>query len=269
MADGKYLAGKIALVTGGSRGVGAAIGRRLASDGAYVVLAARNREAGDAVVADIKSDGGEAEFRILDVSVENQWQELAASCDESLGGLHILVNNAGVHQIRPLVDTSRADFDWLVNTNLLGPYLGMKSCIPLLGRSGNSEDPARIINISSVAALAPGGRQALYNMTKAGLDSMTKSVAMEVGLGQLPITANSVNPGIVETEMGDDLVRQLLDEGVFKDETTAIRYLQRDLAIKRFATPEDVASSVAFLCSAETNYITGVSLAIDGGLTRH
>ena len=269
MGSNKYLTGKVALVTGGSRGVGAAIGRRLASDGAYVVLAARSREAGDAVVADIRSKGGQAEFRVLDVTDENQWPELAALIEENLGGLHALINNAGVHQIRSFGATSRDDFDWLVNTNLLGPYLGMKSCIPLLARSGSREDPARIINMSSVAALSPTGRQVLYNMTKAGLDSMTKSVAMEVGHDRLPITANTVNPGVVETEMGDDLVRQLLDEGIFDDEALAVRYLQRNLAVKRFATPEDVAAAVAFLCSAETSYITGISLPVDGGLTLH
>jgi NAD(P)-dependent dehydrogenase (short-subunit alcohol dehydrogenase family) len=269
MGDNEHLAGKIALITGGSRGVGAAIGRRLASDGAYVVLAARNREAGDAVVADIRSKGGQAEFRVLDVTNELQWPELAARIEENLRGLHVLVNNAGVHQIRRFGATDRGDFDWLVNTNLLGPYLGMKSCIPLLGRSGSREDPARIINISSVAALSPSGRQVLYNMTKAGLDSMTKSVAMEVGHDQLPITANTVNPGVIETEMGDDLVRQLVDEGIFRDEASAIRHLQRNLAVNRFATPEDVAAAVAFLCSAETNYITGISLPVDGGLTLH
>ena len=269
MADGKHLAGRVALVTGGSRGVGAAIGRRLASDGAYVVLAARSREAGDAVVADIKSEGGQAEFRVLDVTDENQWPELAAVIEENLGGLHALINNAGVHQIRSLGATNRSDFDWLVNTNLLGPYLGMKSCISLLGRSGSREDPARIINMSSVAALSPTGRQVLYNMTKAGLDSMTKSVAMEVGHDHLPITANTVNPGVVETEMGDDLVRQLVAEGIFGDEASAVRHLQRNLAVNRFATPEDVAAAVAFLCSAETSYITGISLPVDGGLTLH
>ncbi|MFC1695736.1 SDR family NAD(P)-dependent oxidoreductase [Pseudomonadota bacterium] len=269
MGSSKHLAGKVALITGGSRGVGAAIGRRLASDGACAVLAARSREAGDAVVADIKSKGGQAEFRVLDVTDENQWLELVASIEESLGGLHALINNAGVHQIRSFGATNRGDFDWLVNTNLLGPYLGMKSCIPLMGRTGSREDPARIINMSSVAALAPTGRQVLYNMTKAGLDSMTKSVAMEVGHDHLPITANTVNPGVIETEMGDDLVRQLVDEGIFKDEASAIRHLQRNLAVKRFATPEDVAAAVAFLCSAETGYITGISLPVDGGLTLH
>jgi NAD(P)-dependent dehydrogenase (short-subunit alcohol dehydrogenase family) len=269
MGGNKNLAGKVALVTGGSRGVGAAIGRRLASDGAYVVLAARSRETGDAVVADIKSKGGQAEFRVLDVTDENQWLELVASIEENQRGLHALVNNAGVHQIRSFGATSRGDFDWLVNTNLLGPYLGMKSCIPLLARSGSREDPARIINMSSVAALSPTGRQVLYNMTKAGLDSMTKSVAMEVGHDHLPITANTVNPGVIETEMGDDLVRQLVGEGIFKDEASAIHHLQSNLAIKRFATPEDVAAAVVFLCSAETNYITGISLPVDGGLTRH
>jgi NAD(P)-dependent dehydrogenase (short-subunit alcohol dehydrogenase family) len=264
MGGNKNLAGKVALVTGGSRGVGAAIGRRLASDGAYVVLAARSRETGDAVVADIKSKGGQAEFRVLDVTDENQWLELVASIEENQRGLHALVNNAGVHQIRSFGATSR-----VVNTNLLGPYLGMKSCIPLLARSGSREDPARIINMSSVAALSPTGRQVLYNMTKAGLDSMTKSVAMEVGHDHLPITANTVNPGVIETEMGDDLVRQLVGEGIFKDEASAIHHLQSNLAIKRFATPEDVAAAVVFLCSAETNYITGISLPVDGGLTRH
>jgi NAD(P)-dependent dehydrogenase (short-subunit alcohol dehydrogenase family) len=128
--------------------------------------------------------------------------------------------------------------------------------------------------MSSVAALSPTGRQVLYNMTKAGLDSMTKSVAMEVGHDHLPITANTVNPGVIETEMGDDLVRQLVGEGIFKDEASAIHHLQSNhlqsnLAIKRFATPEDVAAAVVFLCSAETNYITGISLPVDGGLTRH
>lgn len=123
--------------------------------------------------------------------------------------------------------------------------------------------------MSSVAALAPTGRQVLYNMTKAGLDSMTKSVAMEVSHDHLPITANTVNPGVIETEMGDDLVRQLVDEGIFNNEASAIRHLQRNLAIKRFATPADVAAAVAFLCSAETSYITGISLPVDGGLTLH
>jgi 3alpha(or 20beta)-hydroxysteroid dehydrogenase len=269
MGGHNNLAGKVALITGGSRGVGAAIGRRLASDGAHVVLAARSLEAGEAVVTDIKSRGGQAEFRVLDVTDENQWLDMAASIDERFGGLHVLVNNAGVHQIRPFGATTRGDFDWLVNTNLLGPYLGMKSCIPLLGQTGSMDDPARIINMSSIAALSPSGRQVLYNMTKAGLDSMTKSVAMEVGHDQLPITANTVNPGVVETEMGDDLVRQLVGEGIFDDKASAIHHLQRDLAIKRFATPEDVAAAVAFLCSAETSYITGISLPVDGGLTRH
>jgi NAD(P)-dependent dehydrogenase (short-subunit alcohol dehydrogenase family) len=265
----KPLSGKIALVTGGSRGVGAAIGVRLASDGAHVILAARNRKAGDAVVSAIRADGGLAEFSSLDVCDENQWMDLAASIEERFGGLHILVNNAGVHQIRGLTETTRKDFDWLVNTNLLGPYLGMKTCIPILGRSGSARNPARIINMSSVAALAPTARQVLYNMTKAGLDSMTKSVAMEVAGDRLPITANTVNPGIVETEMGDDLVKQLVQEGVFVDERSAIRYLKRDYAIKRFATPEDIAVAVSFLCSAETGYITGISLPVDGGFTRH
>lgn len=269
MVDGGELVGKVALVTGGSRGVGAAIGSRLASDGAFVVLAARDREAGNAVVADIRSKGGQAEFRALDVTDEDQWLDLVASIEEERNVLHVLVNNAGVHQIRSLGATNRGDFDWLVNTNLLGPYLGMKSCIPLLGQSGSKEDPARIINMSSVAALSPSGRQVLYNMTKAGLDSMTKSVAMEVGHDQLPITANTVNPGVVETEMGDDLVKQLVSEGIFRDEASAVRHLQRNLAIKRFATPEDVAAAVIFLCSAKTSYITGVSLPVDGGLTRH
>jgi NAD(P)-dependent dehydrogenase (short-subunit alcohol dehydrogenase family) len=106
MGGNKNLAGKVALVTGGSRGVGAAIGRRLASDGAYVVLAARSRETGDAVVADIKSKGGQAEFRVLDVTDENQWLELVASIEENQRGLHALVNNAGVHQIRSFGATS-------------------------------------------------------------------------------------------------------------------------------------------------------------------
>jgi len=269
MSHLKPLSGKVALVTGGSRGVGAAIGVRLARDGAYVVLAARNRQAGEAVVAAIEADGGKAEFRSLDVCDEGQWLDLVNSIDKRLKGLHILVNNAGVHQIRSLTETTRKDFDWLVNTNLLGPYLGMKTCIPILGRSGSAENPARIINMSSVAALAPSARQVLYNMTKAGLDSMTKSVAMEVAGDRLPITANTVNPGIVETGMGDDLVKQLVQEGVFVDERSAIRYLKRDYAIKRFATPEDVAAAVVFLCSAETGYITGISLPVDGGLTRH
>ena len=269
MSHQKPLSGKVALVTGGSRGVGAAIGLRLAKEGAYVVLAARNRQAGDTVVAEIESSGGEAEFRSLDVCDEDQWLDLVNSIDNKLGGLHILVNNAGVHQIRGLTATTREDFDWLVNTNLLGPYLGIKTCIPVLGRSGSAEDPARIINMSSVAALAPTARQVLYNMTKAGLDSMTKSVALEVTGDRLPITANTVNPGIVETEMGDDLVKQLVEEGIFVDERAATRYLKRDYAIKRFAKPEDIAAAVAFLCSAETGYITGISLPVDGGLTCH
>jgi NAD(P)-dependent dehydrogenase (short-subunit alcohol dehydrogenase family) len=269
MQDRKPLAGKVALVTGGSRGVGTEIGRRLAADGAHVVLAARSREAGERAAGRIASAGDSVEFRELDVTDEARWQELAASIVAGRGALHILVNNAGVHQLRGFAATCRDDFDRLVQTNLLGPYLGMKTCLPHLAAAGRRDNPARIVNISSVVALAPTGRQALYNMTKAGLDSMTKSVAREVAHDQLPVTANTVNPGIVETDMGADLVRQLVAENVFDDEASAVRYLKREYPVRRFAQSGDVAAAVAFLCSAETHYITGISLPVDGGLTCH
>jgi NAD(P)-dependent dehydrogenase (short-subunit alcohol dehydrogenase family) len=263
------LAGKIAVVTGGSRGVGAAIGERLASEGATVVLAARSKGAGEVVANNIRATGGQAEFVSLDVTDESQWLALVDSIEQRHGGLHLLINNAGVHQIRDLQNCSGEDFSWLMNTNLLGPFLGMKTCIPLLANSGSDEDPARIINMSSVAALVPNARQALYNATKAGLDSMTKSVALEVAGNRQPITANTVNPGIIETEMGDELLGQLVREGIFKDAETAARYLKRDYAMRRFATAEDVATAVSFLCQPDSRYITGISLPVDGGYSRH
>jgi 3-hydroxybutyrate dehydrogenase len=109
----------------------------------------------------------------------------------------------------------------------------------------------------------------LYNTTKAGLDSMTKSLAMEVAGNRQHITANTVNPGIIETEMGDELLGQLVSEGIFKDEESAARYLKRDYAIKRFASAEDVANAVSFLCRPDSRYITGISLPVDGGYSRH
>jgi 3-oxoacyl-[acyl-carrier protein] reductase len=246
----RRLDGKTAIVTGGSRGIGAAIARRLASEGASVALSySGNAEAADAVVADIARAGGAAVAIRSDVRNPAECDQLVAETLERFGRLDVLVNNAGITRDGLLVRMSDDDWDAVIGTNLSGAFYMTRAAgkVMMKARAG------AIITIASVVGLVGNAGQANYAAAKAGLIGLTKAVARE--LASRNVRANAVAPGFIATDMTDALPAQVREQALAQ------------IALARFGTPEDIAACVAFLASDDAAYITGQVIAVDGGMT--
>ena len=243
------MTGKTAVVTGGSRGIGRAICLELARRGANVVFSyAGNTAAAEKTLAELKELGVEARAIQGNVADPAAAKTLIDTAVKELGGIHILVNNAGITRDGLAMAMKEEDFDAVIETNLKGAFLCMKAAIrPMMkARYG------RIVNISSVVALRGNPGQVNYCASKAGLIGMTKSLAKE--MGARGITVNAVAPGYISTDM-----------------TAALPDAARDamlstIPVGRAGSPEDVAAAVAFLASEEAGYITGQVLSVDGGM---
>jgi 3-oxoacyl-[acyl-carrier protein] reductase len=241
------LSGRVALVTGASRGIGRAIAERLAAQGALVVAAARGEHA-QPVVETIAAAGGTAEAVSLDVTEEGAAARLVASTLERHTRIDILVNNAGIARDQLMLRMKREDWDAVLATNLTGAFALTQAVLkPMIRQHGG-----RIISISSVVAQRGNAGQANYAASKAGLIGFTKAVALEVA--SRGITVNVVAPGLIET----DMTRTLTDEG--REEWAS------QIPLGRLGTPADIASAVCFLASDEASYITGHVLAVNGGM---
>jgi NAD(P)-dependent dehydrogenase (short-subunit alcohol dehydrogenase family) len=239
---------KTVLITGGSRGQGAAEARMFAAAGARVVVADVLDAEGGALVQVIRAAGGTAEYRHLDVTSEPDWRDAVAFAKSTFGGLHVLVNNAGV-SLRgvDLANTSRADWDRVLAVNLTGPFLGIKAASPVIRDSGGGS----IVNIGSTAGIN-GHFAAAYSASKWGLRGLTKAAAMEYA--DWNIRVNAVHPSIVRTPMvaGAD---------------NFVEAMEHVTAFGRSASLEDVAHAVMFLAGDEAAYLTGIDLPVDGGFT--
>jgi NAD(P)-dependent dehydrogenase (short-subunit alcohol dehydrogenase family) len=258
---------KIVLITGGTRGVGAQTAAQFANCGARVFISGRSIDRGQQVVADINAAGGEATFIQHDVSCQKSWQSVVSQIVRSAGGLHICINNAGVHQAKSLLNSSEDDFDYQISTNLKGVFLGCKAVVPLIEQTLAAGEYGAIVNVCSIAGLTGTPNQVVYSMTKGGLQLFSQSLALELAAAGNRIRVNCVNPGMIENDMGDELVQQLVDNGVFPNTKTATNYLHRQIPLKRFATTSEVAKSIRFLASDDASYITGIGMPLDGGLT--
>lgn len=243
------LEGKTAIVTGGSRGIGAAIAKLLASHGAKVVVNySGSREKAEAVVGDIQSSGGEAFAFQADVA---NTEAVKAMIDEALqqfGSIDILVNNAGITRDNLLMRMKENEWDDVINTNLKGVFVTTKA----VTRQMMKQRSGRIVNIASIVGVSGNPGQANYVAAKAGVIGLTKTTAKE--LASRGITVNAVAPGFITTDMTDKL-----DEGVQKA-------MLDQIPLSRFGDPEDVAKSVLFLASDDASYMTGQTLHIDGGM---
>ena len=247
--SGIDLSGKIALVTGASRGIGAVVAARLAEAGARVgVNFHASADAATVVVDSINKAGGEAFLVGGDVSQEDKAKAVINNLVEHFGGIDILINNAGINKDQLLIRMKPEDFDSVISVNLRGAFLCTRFAMTHLIRQRSG----RVINMSSVVGLSGNPGQANYAAAKAGLIGLTKAVAREVASRN--VTVNALAPGYIATAMVDEL-----------SEETQEKILAR-IPMGRFGTPEDVAEAVIFLCSDGASYITGQVLTIDGGM---
>ena len=241
------LTGKIAIVTGASRGIGRAIALMLASRGAVVVGAARGENAAG-TAADIRAAGGQADVASVDVNDPASVDAMVATTLERHGRVDILVNNAGITRDQLMLRMKRDDWDQVIATNLTSAFGLVQAVLkPMI-----KQRAGRIISISSVVGQTGNAGQANYAASKAGLIGLTKTIARE--LASRSITCNAVAPGFITTDMTDVLPDQV-KTGVIGN-----------IPMAKFGEPDDIASAVAFLASAEAKYITGQCLTVDGGM---
>jgi NAD(P)-dependent dehydrogenase (short-subunit alcohol dehydrogenase family) len=244
------LDGKVALISGAARGLGAAEAALFAREGAKVVLGDLVDDGGRAVAADIAAAGGQAEFVHLDVTDAGQWQLAVAAAEQRFERLDILVNNAGIAQHpAPVEELPPQEWERVLGVNLTGQFLGIQAAIPALRRAGGGS----IINTSSVAGLV-ASRAVAYGASKGGVRLMTKSVALQGA--EYGIRCNCVHPGPIDTEF----------DGPFRNESTLPRTLAR-IPLGRLARPLEIAYGVLYLASDESSFVTGTELIIDGGIT--
>ena len=247
----KKLEGKVAVVTGASKGIGASIAQQLAAEGAAVVVNyASSREGADRVVSEVTKVGGKAIAVQADLSKQDDVVRLFAEAKKEYGRLDILVNNAGVYQFAPIEEVNAEHFHWHFNVNVLGLLLATKEAVALFPAECGS-----VINISSVAATFGIPGSSVYSATKGAVDSITRVLAKE--LGPRKIRVNSINPGMVETE-GTHTI------GVIGSEMQTQVVSQTPLG--RIGQPEDISGAAVFLASSDSSWITGETFYISGGL---
>jgi 3-oxoacyl-[acyl-carrier protein] reductase len=242
----KTLSGKVALVTGGSRGIGAAIAKRLARDGAAVAITyASSKPKADEVVHTIQAAGGRAMAIRADSAAPGDITRAVAETVASLGRIDVLVNNAGIAVIKPVDEFSLDEFDRMMAVNVRAVFVAAKEAARYMGEGG------RIITIGSVNAdRMPFAGGSVYAMTKAAVAGLTRGLARD--LGPRGITVNDVQPGPVDTDLNPA-------EGPFAES------LKKLMALPRYATGDEIAGMVAYLASPEAGFVTGASLTIDGG----
>jgi NAD(P)-dependent dehydrogenase (short-subunit alcohol dehydrogenase family) len=247
--EDKPLAGKVAVVTGASKGLGKAIALMLGTAGVKLVLASRDAALLEKVITEVKTAGGEAVAMRMDVTNETDVQRLVEVVPKHFGGVDIVINNAGVNVRKPMTEFTLEEWRRVIDTNLTGAFLVCRACVPLMkGRGGG-----RIINLTSIMShTALPGRTA-YASSKAGLLGFTKALALE--LAPQGITVVGISPGPFATEMNAPLMNN--------PEANA-QFLSR-IPVGRWGKPEEVAKLVVYLCGPEAAFITGTDILMDGG----
>src|SRR5438105_2722921 len=239
---------RIAFITGGSRGIGAAIVQRLAKDGLHVVAVARTHDKLEQIVAQIKAEGGSAEAIACDIANSDSLTAAVEKVAEAHGRLDVLVNNAGITKDGLILRMDDEDFDSVITTNLKSAFVAIRAAArPMMRAKGG-----RIINISSVSGVAGNAGQANYAASKAGLIGLSKSVAKE--LAGKNVTCNVVAPGFITTDMTDVLNDQIKET------------VKGHIPLRRFGQPDEIASVVSFLAGPDSSYITGQVICVDGGM---
>lgn len=244
------LSGKIALVTGASRGIGEAVAKTLAANGAFVIVSSRKADACEAVVAAIRAAGGQAEARACHIGEMAQIEKIFADIEASHGRLDILVNNAATNpHFGPIVDTDVSAFQKTVDVNIRGYFFMSSLGAKLMAKNGGGS----IINVASVNGVSPGMMQGIYSITKAAVISMTKAFAKECAA--MGVRVNALLPGATDTKFASALF----------DNPEILKGALARIPLNRIAEPDEMAGTVLYLASNASSYTTGTCINVDGG----
>jgi 3alpha(or 20beta)-hydroxysteroid dehydrogenase len=260
------LAGRKALVTGGARGLGAGMAEALARAGAAVVIGDIREDLGKETANALSSSGATAGFVPLDVTDEASWEQAIPAAIGELGGLDIVVNNAGVEITELVVDITPASLRRMLETNVLGTALGIKHAFRAMRPGGPAGQGGAVVNISSVAATIAFCGIAGYSATKSAVDRLTRVAAMESGKLGYGVRVNCIYPGLVPTEMGNQLAQDVVACGLFPSVEEAVGTVVGLTPGGRLGEVADMADAVVFLASDGARFITGAGLAVDGGM---
>lgn len=260
------LSGKKALVTGGARGLGAGMAGALAAAGASVAIGDIREDLGKPTVEDLKANGAAAEFVSLDVTNEASWESAIAQTISALGGLDIVVNNAGIELSSLVVDIDPEDVRRMMDVNVVGTMLGVKHAFRAMRPGGAAGNGGSVINIASVAATIAFPAIAGYSASKSAVDRLTRVAAVEAGKLGYGVRVNCIYPGLVPTEMGMKLAQDIVDIGLAPDIPGAVGGVVEQTPLGRLGEIGDMGDVVVFLASDAAKFITGAGIPVDGGM---
>jgi 3alpha(or 20beta)-hydroxysteroid dehydrogenase len=261
------LDGKVALITGAARGIGAAIAAALAQAGAAVMITDILDGAAAETASRIRAAGAQAAHQKHDVTVEVQWESTIAATIKQFGGLDIVVNNAGIETAALLMQCTVEDFRRVMEVNVTSVFLGLKHAVRAMAPGGAAGKGGAIVNLSSVAGLIGTTGHIAYHTSKGAVRLLSKAAAVECAQLGTGIRVNSVHPAIVETQMGTNFIQHAVDLGLAPDYKTAEAAFKAAHPLGRFGEPGDVANAVVYLAADSGKWITGTELVLDGGYT--
>ncbi|WP_025032967.1 SDR family NAD(P)-dependent oxidoreductase [Bradyrhizobium sp. DOA9] len=262
----KSLDGRKALVTGGARGIGAAIAEALARSGAAVMIGDILDDVGKDSAGQIARLGVKTGFVHLDVADDAQWEKATAATVATLGGYDILVNNAGIEITSLISEVKAEDARRMCDVNIVGTVLGMKHAFRAMRPGGAAGKGGAVVNIASVAATIAFPSIAVYSGTKSAVDRMTRVAAMEAGKLGYGVRVNCIYPGLIPTDMGLQLAGDIVKIGLAPDVNAAVGSVVEQTPLGKLAEVGDIANAAVFLCSNEARFITGIGLPVDGGM---
>lgn len=262
------LKGRVALVSGGLRGIGLACVERFLAEGAEVILTDLSAPDSVDVTSTLARLGQAATYVQANVTSEADWQTVLTAVTERHGKLHVLVNNAGIDLTGPVATTTLDSWRKIMGINVDGVFLGVRTFVPLMERSGaNVKGGASIINVSSIMGLVGLSEVSGYNASKGAVRLFTKSIALEFAEKKMPIRANSLHPGFVVTPLLQEGFQRWVDKGVAEKTQDLVDLMASKTPIGRLADPAELAGAAFFLASSDSSYMTGAELVIDGGWT--
>ena len=262
------LKNKVAIITGGANGIGAEVAKKFAKNGAFVIITDINETKAKKNVTKIK-EFGKSIFFPMDVSNELNWKAFIKFLNKNnINSVDILVNNAGVYLGKDILKVTTNDFQKLISINLLGTFYGIKFLTSHLKKAGlKTKFGSSVINLSSIAGLVGSRLDPLYSMSKGGITTFTKSMAIYYGNRNLPIRINQIHPGIIETDMGLKVQESRIKQNPELSFKQSYKEGIHQTPLGRLGKAKEIAEGILFLASDDSSFMTGSSLVVDGGLT--